>query len=757
MLEDILDAPHAVYVPTQLSLTSSHYSSHSHAQETLPRSGSVRRKRISDSRTAQEVFFLELESEVNKVSIFAAQLTAELRTQVSDLARRSKAEVPLDEKEETRHRLMEEAKRIGDDYLEIEKYVNMNYVAIQKILKKHDKLVPLAPCSSFYRSHISKHPWVRGEHHDIQRTLHKIFASLHREHHIADRSLLRQDDHEHTRRFWVPRKHLSEVKHALMLHLPLTEHPNTEEEDANILNYLYLDNNKLELFYNHLYGRPYSTQILLKWRGLGSPSTVEVVRKTVEESFRPEAAIKDSFPVPSDKVADFLLGRWTFAQAQRYLESYMRDQAPGKSVMERIAREYQTFKTYTEVQRVVEKHSLRPMVRIIVQESIFEGSLEENSHFLRVTIEEDMEALLEHVEDPVEEERRLHEGGWCTDAPIDQILFPYALVKLQSQGTSGECKGLLPPWLASFVRRGQMVEVSDFSRMLYGFCGLLPDRVRAVPSWIGEISPLDSISIFQNTQTYHLHVCSDDDEIQKSIYPPSIIDIIKKSPEGQQAQADQDAENEREDGYPLNDEEDEERPHERPPPLAQSQSLPRSSSQRHGTLSRDNSLVRPNALHVLARGLTNPSHPITYDMARAIMKVEPRQFFQSERVFLTWMDLCVLLGGLAVGMLGFASKAYSDPTEKPTIRISEMTAFALLIASIFLCIHGIYAFTWRSKKMVKNPLRARGYTKPGDSRFDDSSGTLLLMLVVTLSFVAIFWLNVADLIEVLQGNEDEGS
>lgn len=181
MLEDVLSAPHAVYVPTQLSLTSTNpWNSHSADQPQssegkIPRSGSISRsKRFSDGRTAQEIFFLELESEVNKVSTFAAQLTSNMRTQVQDLARRVKEGDPADDKDETRRSLMEEARRIGDEYLELEKFVNLNYVAIQKILKKHDKVVPLAPCGLFYKSHISKHPWVRGEHHDIERLLHKV-------------------------------------------------------------------------------------------------------------------------------------------------------------------------------------------------------------------------------------------------------------------------------------------------------------------------------------------------------------------------------------------------------------------------------------------------------------------------------------------------------------------------------------------------------------------------------------------------------
>lgn len=48
------------------------------------------------------------------------------------------------------------------------RFVNLNYAALQKILKKHDKMLPNVPCFTFYMSHISSQPWVRGEHQDLQ-------------------------------------------------------------------------------------------------------------------------------------------------------------------------------------------------------------------------------------------------------------------------------------------------------------------------------------------------------------------------------------------------------------------------------------------------------------------------------------------------------------------------------------------------------------------------------------------------------------
>jgi SPX domain protein involved in polyphosphate accumulation len=105
----------------------------------------------------------------------------------------------------------QEAQRIGDDFLALEKYVNLNYMVgsendndydfdcnnaaqfvscmvrsphvpavlhdrvkpaltqlamsssqgFHKILKKHDKCLPQAPCRQFYIAHLHQQPWVQ--------------------------------------------------------------------------------------------------------------------------------------------------------------------------------------------------------------------------------------------------------------------------------------------------------------------------------------------------------------------------------------------------------------------------------------------------------------------------------------------------------------------------------------------------------------------------------------------------------------------
>ena len=40
-------------------------------------------------------------------------------------------------------------------------------------------------------------------------------------------------------------------------------------------------------------------------------------------------------------------------------------------------------------------------------------------------------------------------------------------------------------------------------------------------------------------------------------------------------------------------------------------------------------------------------------------------------------------------------------------------------------------------------------------RYDDTSGALSLNVVIVLAFFALFWLNIADLMEVIRGDEED--
>jgi SPX domain protein involved in polyphosphate accumulation len=119
---------------------------------------------------AEERFFQKLEGEVDKIGKFTQRLVDELRAKLRSLNPKAAAAAAAQRGEaapaaasssgavaETPasvDALMAEAKGVGEEYLALEKYANLNYMGIHKILKKHDKVglyaSTCAPLSFFF-------------------------------------------------------------------------------------------------------------------------------------------------------------------------------------------------------------------------------------------------------------------------------------------------------------------------------------------------------------------------------------------------------------------------------------------------------------------------------------------------------------------------------------------------------------------------------------------------------------------------------
>ena len=57
----------------------------------------------------------------------------------------------------------------ADEFLKLEKYVNLNFTGFHKILKKHDRRLP-NPYKAFYISRLHDQSWVRGDYSDVTST-----------------------------------------------------------------------------------------------------------------------------------------------------------------------------------------------------------------------------------------------------------------------------------------------------------------------------------------------------------------------------------------------------------------------------------------------------------------------------------------------------------------------------------------------------------------------------------------------------------
>ena len=67
--------------------------------------------------------------------------------------------------------------KAADEFLKLEKYVNLNFLGFHKILKKHDRRLP-NPCKAFYVSRLHDQNWVRGDYSDVIVTLSRVYSAL---------------------------------------------------------------------------------------------------------------------------------------------------------------------------------------------------------------------------------------------------------------------------------------------------------------------------------------------------------------------------------------------------------------------------------------------------------------------------------------------------------------------------------------------------------------------------------------------------
>ena len=124
-------------------------------------------------------FFNLLEAELKKVDEFTFEKVRETVAKVDDLERRV-ADALKDGAvvaPKQRDALRAEASSLGDQFLTIEKYANINYLAVHKILKKHDKSLPI-PCRRFYIMRVHGQRWVKNDYSKIFVRLSQIHSQL---------------------------------------------------------------------------------------------------------------------------------------------------------------------------------------------------------------------------------------------------------------------------------------------------------------------------------------------------------------------------------------------------------------------------------------------------------------------------------------------------------------------------------------------------------------------------------------------------
>lgn len=663
-----------------------------------PRTTSLTVLRGENKRdTAEEMFFRKLEEEVDKIGTFTQRMVEGLRGRLYQLQQQVEAGGSRSDGDDSREWMLKEAQEIGDAFLQLEKYVNLNYMGFHKILKKHDKQLPHSPCRQFYISHLHNQPWVQGSYADLLVTLGNVYAEIRGDEvpKIDNTAVQRREDvlqMNSSTKYWINMAEVSRVKHMILPHLPVYLFDENEYSgDSQLVNSVYLDNSSLEVYHTRLTENGQGIVVRLSWYGTPEPLDVHVQRKvlrgkkdfkslvfdghhTEAEHINAPLGV-DEFILPSDMILAFIEGELDVRDAKEFWARknlYMQ-----KEVMEaKVA-------LFEELRKIVDSKQLKPVLRSQYMRTYFQIPFDPT---VQIKLDTNINLMRENPEDGPS---CISVGRWFRDPSLpvhrtEVTRFPHAVLDLKLSLSKGQDT---PTWVQDLVASGLLDEVNSFSKHLHGITTLFPDMVQSVPYWVDR-------------ESVRASMLSSAPQATKDI-APNARDILAKTEKPRRG-------TESGLGEPLlsmgHDDDDDVR-----------------GDEPHRKLYKTPQFIEWWFSKPPMRN--RPSIP-----GRVQQKIEPKTFFANERTFLAWLHMALTMGSIATAMIGISS----DDTESS----STLIALILLPAALLMCCYSVIVYYWRSSAILHHK----------EVFYDDRRGPLALTCVIVTCLLSIFVLGVVELV-----------
>jgi len=687
-----LSSPIPYHQPVSLSVPPSSNTSslfNQNADKSLP----------GQSHTTQEIFFDFFESEMHKVQNFTEQLVDSIRDELNKVERRVKA-VKVEEQSSEQNSANEEKSNfseveslrreveiIGERFLRLEKFVNLNFMGFHKILKKHDRHLP-TPCKPFYIGRLHNQKWVKGDHSGIIVQMSRIYSKLRADVIPEEIETAKQDFVRTTTKYWVRTEDISRVKYIILQHLPVfLQKTSAGDSDSQLTNSIYLDNSSMELYHGRLDKTPGAIALRLRWYGTGEPKLVFVERKTHRDSWTGEVSVKERFIIPAEKVPALLQG---YFDKQTEIEKMRKEGKPEAEIED-------WDELVSGIIQAINSKQLVPTMRTQYMRTAFQIPFDAT---VRVSLDTNLCMICEGGE----------KDRWFRDpskkVPKNEITrFPHAVleVKLQLQDESE-----IPSWVSNLINSGMLIQVHKFSKFIHGCAVLLNDEVQSVPYWIDD--PSISSSILQSDAVVVLHQGTKSiHNVYSQLLPTKQVSKSSEHPNFRQLQyqslSNTDNPNLQNDSNKFNDDNKEQHLQQK---YQQFDSLPDSTDR-------------------CCFGCLDWAKPTDFHKRFAPQKVEPKLFFANERTFLRWLNMAVTLFSLSIIVLSF--------TEDGTI--AQIYGLMMLPVSLSFCVYALYTFTWRSE-LIKTRV---------SSRWDDPIGPVFLTSCLAIALVFNFAVRIYDYME----------
>ena len=345
-----------------------------------------------------------------------------------------------------------------------------------------------------------------------------------------------------------------------------------------------------------------------------------------------------------------------FTLKEKYVNDFMKGKYTVEQAFEKMRKEgkksikeIQSLEALArEVQYTTITSKLRPVVRSFYNRTAFQLPGDAR---VRISLDTELSMIREDNFDGVD---RTH-GNWRrmdigVDWPFRQLpekdieRFPYAVLEVKLQTQLGQEP---PQWVRELVSSHLVEAVPKFSKFIHGVATLLPDKVDLIPFWLPQLD----VDIRKPSTNYGIE--------RPAQYGSSIS------------------------GSDNYDDED-------PEENIGFDGVAGSSSSPSGTMFISNIKV-PKGKRI--------SVPV---------RIEPKVYFANERTFLSWVEIGIVLGAIAGGLLNFGNG--------PAVQ----AAVGFFLTAVLTIVYAIGLYIWR----VYNIRKKRAV------RYDDQFGPTAICIAL---------------------------
>lgn len=608
-----------------------------------------------------ETEFLEsLETELDKVYSFCRVKQSELSRRVKEVQEQVSKTVRLIDSNNPPSELdfeilEEELSDVIADVHDLAKFSRLNYTGFQKIIKKHDKktgfiLKPIfqvrLDAKPFFKENYDELVVKISQMYDFVRTSGKPIKG------DSAAGGKQQNFVRQTTKYWVHPDNITELKLIILKHLPVlvfNTNKEFEKEDSAITS-IYYDNEDLDLYYGRLRKDEGAEAHRLRWYGGMSSDTIFVERKTHREDWTGEKSVKARFALKEKYVNDFMKGKYTVEQAFAKMRKEGKKSLKEIESLEALA---------TEVQYVMLKKKLRPVVRSFYNRTAFQLPGDAR---VRISLDTELTMVREDNFDGIDRTK----GNWRrtdigVDWPFKQVAdkdicrFPYAVLEVKLQTQFGQEP---PEWVRELVRSHLVEPVPKFSKFIHGVATLLNDKVESIPFWLPQMD----VDIRKPALPSHINITrpgqenEDDDDYDEDDEDDAAL--VAAMTENDRNAMD----TEEMVGYGAVPSETEGHENHSPNRAYYQRQIRNSSNSisriYYQILSTIDHYLNGDQISKIPKGTVFDTQ-IKAPPGKTIcvpVRVEPKVYFATERTFLSWISIAIILSGVSTSLLNYGTK-----------------------------------------------------------------------------------------------------